>query len=86
MAKGNGAVGWALYLPEDWRTDEQRRRKAKIPDEVVYKTKPQLGVELSSAPPAGMFRRRRRSVITPMGRTPGYAIVSIRHGASTCCR
>jgi len=39
-------LGWALYLPEDWCADEQRRRKAKIPDEVVFKTKPQLGVEL----------------------------------------
>ena len=39
-------LGWALYLPEDWCADEQRRRKAKIPDEVVFKTKPELGVEL----------------------------------------
>ena len=39
-------LGWALYLPEDWCADAQRRRKAKIPDEVVFKTKPELGVEL----------------------------------------
>ena len=39
-------LGWALYLPEDWCADEQRRRKAKIPDEVAFKTKPELGVEL----------------------------------------
>jgi SRSO17 transposase len=44
----NGTVplGWALYLPEDWCEDPERRRKAKIPDEVVFKTKSQLGVEL----------------------------------------
>jgi SRSO17 transposase len=35
-----------LYLPEDWCADEQRRRKAKIPDGVVFKTKSELGVEL----------------------------------------
>jgi SRSO17 transposase len=44
--RGTVALGWALYLPEDWCADEQRRRKARIPDEVVFKTKPELGVEL----------------------------------------
>jgi SRSO17 transposase len=45
-ARGTVPLGWALYLPEDWCADEQRRLKAKIPDEVVFKTKPELGVEL----------------------------------------
>ena len=44
------------------------------------------GSSWSSAPPAGMFRRRRCSAITPTARTPGCAIASIRPGASTCCR
>ena len=44
--RGTVPLGWALYLPEDWCEDEQRRRKAKIPDEVAFKTKPELGVEL----------------------------------------
>ena len=43
---GTVPLGWALYVPEDWCEDEQRRRKAKIPDEVVFKTKSELGVEL----------------------------------------
>src|SRR3954453_15887676 len=47
-AGGQGTVplGWALYLPQDWCEDQQRRRKAKIPEEVSFKTKPELGVEL----------------------------------------
>ena len=45
-ATGTVPLGWALYLPEDWCSDPQRRRKAKIPDEVVFKTKSELGVEL----------------------------------------
>ena len=45
-AHGTVPLGWALYLPEDWCADEQRRRKAKIPDEVAFKTKSELGVEL----------------------------------------
>ena len=39
-------LGWALYLPQDWCADAGRRRKAKIPEEVVFQTKPQLGVAL----------------------------------------
>jgi SRSO17 transposase len=45
-ARGTVPLGWALYLPEDWCVDAQRRRKAKIPDEIQFKTKPELGVEL----------------------------------------
>jgi SRSO17 transposase len=44
--RGTVPLGWALYLPEDWCADESRRRKTKIPDEVAFKTKPELGVEL----------------------------------------
>ena len=39
-------LGWALYLPEDWCADPERRRKAKIPEQVAFQTKPQLGVGL----------------------------------------
>ena len=45
-SKGTVPLGWALYLPEDWCEDSERRRQAKIPDEVEFKTKPELGVEL----------------------------------------
>jgi SRSO17 transposase len=45
-ARGTVPLGWALYLPEDWCEDADRRRRAKIPDGVVFKTKPELGVEL----------------------------------------
>jgi SRSO17 transposase len=45
-ARGTMPLGWALYLPEDWCSDPQRRRRAKIPDEVVFKTKSELAVEL----------------------------------------
>lgn len=45
-SRGTVPVGWALYLPEEWCEDEERRRKAKIPEEIVFKTKPELGVDL----------------------------------------
>ena len=37
-------MGWALYLPEEWCKDAERRKKAKIPEQVEFQTKPQLGV------------------------------------------
>jgi len=44
--QGTVPLGWALYLPEDWCADPERRRKAKIPEGVAFKTKSELGVEL----------------------------------------
>jgi SRSO17 transposase len=44
--RGTQPLGWALYLPEEWCVDLPRRRKAKIPDEAVFQTKPQLAVAL----------------------------------------
>jgi SRSO17 transposase len=44
--RGTAPLGWALYLPEDWCDDQERRVRAKVPASVVFKTKPELGVEL----------------------------------------
>ncbi len=44
--KGTVPLGWALYLPKEWCEDPERRRRAKIPEEVEFKTKPELGKEL----------------------------------------
>jgi SRSO17 transposase len=44
--RGTQPLGWALYLPEEWCADLPRRRRAKIPDEVVFETKPQLASAL----------------------------------------
>ena len=45
-AKGTVPLGWALYLPEDWCDDPERRKKAKIPPEVQFRTKPEQGIDL----------------------------------------
>ena len=44
--RGTAPLGWALYLPEEWCEDRERRARAKIPESVEFKTKPELGVEL----------------------------------------
>src|SRR5439155_825236 len=40
--RGTLPLGWRLDLPEGWCGDDLRRRKAKIPDEVCFQTKPEL--------------------------------------------
>src|SRR5450631_704684 len=45
-SSGTVPLGWALYLPEEWCEDSERRRKAKIPVDVQFRTKPELGVDL----------------------------------------
>lgn len=44
--RGTVPLGFALYLPEEWCEDPERRRRAKIPTEIEFLTKPELGVEL----------------------------------------
>jgi len=35
-----------LYLPEDWASDPIRRRKCGVPENIIFKSKAQLGLEM----------------------------------------
>jgi SRSO17 transposase len=37
-------VAWQLYLPEAWANDAERRKKAKVPREIGFQTKPQIAL------------------------------------------
>jgi SRSO17 transposase len=43
---GHALIGRALYLPENWAADEERRELAGVPDDVMFETKPQLAGHL----------------------------------------
>jgi SRSO17 transposase len=38
-------VAYQLYLPQDWTKDRARRKKAGVPKEIKFKTKPQIALE-----------------------------------------
>lgn len=38
-------IAWRLYLPESWAGDNQRRRKAGVPEEIRFATKQQIALE-----------------------------------------
>jgi len=50
-------IAYRLYLPQEWIEDAERRKKARIPEEVTFKTKPQIALEqIQAACAAGVAR------------------------------
>ncbi len=48
-------VAYRLYLPEDWSQDSNRRRKTGVPEDVRFKTKPEIALEqIAAACKAGL--------------------------------
>jgi SRSO17 transposase len=45
-AAGHTLIDGRLFLPEEWAADYPRRREAGVPDAVIFRTKPELGVEM----------------------------------------
>src|SRR5216683_2258541 len=50
-------IAYRLYLPQEWAQDAARRKKARVPEEVAFKTKPQIALEeIRAACAAGVSR------------------------------
>jgi SRSO17 transposase len=50
-------IAYRLYLPQEWIEDAERRKKARVPEGIAFKTKPQIALEqLRAACAAGVAR------------------------------
>ena len=49
-------VAYRLYLPKDWADDSERRRKTGVPEDVGFKTKPEIALEQIARPARPSFR------------------------------
>ena len=66
-------IAWRLYLPESWAKDEDRRKTAKVPQDIVFKTKPQIALDQIKA-------------AQEEGVTPGVILTDAGYGADGAFR
>lgn len=45
-SKGHTFMDRRIFLPQEWADDLERRREAGVPDAVIFRTKPQLGLAM----------------------------------------
>jgi SRSO17 transposase len=66
-------VGYRLYLPKEWTEDRTRRKKAGVPEDVVFKTKTAIALDLVQAAQAAGIAR-------------GVALMDGAYGCDTALR
>lgn len=44
--EASGCIGMQLYLPQEWASDVRRRQRAGVPDDIVFKRKWELAIDL----------------------------------------
>jgi SRSO17 transposase len=66
-------IAWRLYLPQAWADDAERRKRAKVPDEVVFQTKPQIALD--------QLRAAKAQAVTP-----GVVLADAGYGADGAFR
>ena len=67
-AKGHALIDRALYLPEEWAQDPERRRAAGVPEDVEFATKPALA-------------RRMVARVLAAGACPTWVVADAVYGA-----
>ncbi len=66
-------VAYRLYLPQDWAEDGKRRRKTGVPEDLRFKTKPEIALEqIEAACEAGL--------------PPGVVLMDAGYGCNTDLR
>ena len=38
-------IAYRLYLPKDWAQDEDRKRRVGVPEDIAFRTKPEIALE-----------------------------------------
>jgi SRSO17 transposase len=46
MTKGHTFLDRRIYLPKAWCSDLERRKQAKVPDDVIFRTKPEQAMTM----------------------------------------
>jgi SRSO17 transposase len=44
--KGHAPIDRRLYMPEEWIKDRERSKEAGVPETVIFRTKPQMALEM----------------------------------------
>src|SRR6195256_1488679 len=66
-------IAYRLYLPKVWAEDAARRKKAHVPEDIAFKTKPQIALEqIRQAHTAGVAR--------------GVVLMDASYGSNTALR
>jgi SRSO17 transposase len=65
-------VATRLYLPEPWARDADRRQKAKVPEDRVFRTKPQIALELLDRAKSWGVRRACVTADADYGDNPNF--------------
>ncbi len=66
-------IAYRLYLPKPWAEDAGRRNKAHVPEEIAFRTKPQIALEQIRAACAAGVRR-------------GVVLMDASYGSNTALR
>src|SRR5205085_10108602 len=66
-------IAYRLYLPKDWAADPARRKKAGVPEEVTFRTKPEIALDQIRA-------------ALEAGAPPGVVLKDAGYGADTSLR